>query len=118
MRDNERFSSAEGGSRMLGALLVVAFVIAIGPLAVLYGRERESTATAARSSRRRTPATRRRICSGQALRRLEPSDASLSASAPPNVGPRNAHALTNQAGPASARWPTSAKRAPFGGRRF
>jgi len=73
MRDNERFSSAEGGSRMLGALLVVAFVIAIGPLAVLYGRERESTATAARSSRRRTPATRRRICSGQALRRSNPA---------------------------------------------
>ena len=35
----QAFSLAEGGSRMLGALLVVAFVIAIGPLAVLYGRD-------------------------------------------------------------------------------
>ncbi|HKF13958.1 MAG TPA: hypothetical protein VKB13_01895 [Gaiellaceae bacterium] len=33
----QTFSPEEGGSRMLGALLVVAFVIAIGLLTVLYG---------------------------------------------------------------------------------
>src|SRR5215207_724114 len=95
---------------MLRALVVVAVVIGIGPLAVLYGRDRDSTATAARSARRRAPATRRRICSGQALRRSNSATHRCLRPGLRTSAPRNAHALTNQHGPASARWPTSTKR--------
>ena len=35
--DSRRFPLSEGGFRVLGALLVFAFIVAIGPLAVLYG---------------------------------------------------------------------------------